>query len=146
METRKAILESIKDNLIILNESDDESIKVIDTKYNFAIKIRNWPDCRLSEIQIAMPESTLNRLREEFPESYPGYGEETLLPLLMYIMKHEDETWIVDTDPLSWHIRVGAVRDQEDAEDFLDHRLDEINSDEGEMFFILGVHLDDYMS
>ena len=39
-----------------------------------------------------------------------------LFELLTHLIENEEETWIVDTDPLAWDVQAGFLRDVEDIE------------------------------
>ncbi len=95
-------------------------------------------------------------LEREF-EQPDMYGE-TMVLLFKYLLQHEDETWIFDTDAMIWDVRFGHLRDMGEVWDLdlgpdihiADLQTEAISDvqieDRGELVIFLKVALHDWIS
>jgi len=155
METRKAILESFKQACLRFDETQHEKISIIDKDHRYAIQMHRG-ESRIPSLTILMPQETMEKLGEDFQLSYNAFGEIPLLHLFGYLIEHEDETWIIDTDVLNWNIITGAFRDLDEVFDSSNmpvfQNAQELDNLLGHkefgmpLVFVLHVELRDYMS
>lgn len=152
---KEHILQTFKKANLLIEENDYSIASIIDKEHQYAVFVDRESN-RVPDLTILMTQDGMEQIGEDFELPYNAYGEIPLLRLFNYLLEHEDETWIVDTDILNWNITVGGFRDLDEVIDSEElgkfnslEALNEIFGDKEHgmpMVFVLHVQLRDYMS